>query len=384
MNITNEDIIKKYLDAVTSEMAFNEARAAIQIEVRSHIEDHIKTAKSYGISDDEAIRDSIDRMGDPYEIGRALNNVHKPQFDFILPSLSLTLCLVGLWNLSSAKWISLQLCWIVIGISFLLAIYFLPFSKFKNVLSSLYGLSILGLTISHFSGVSADGHPYLSFLGLNIKIVDLSAVLFSIALPAISFQLRGSRYSKQIAVALFLIPLGYFSLSGFIWAGLLLLISGLCSLGMQKLSDEIFLGTGVLATGLFFSRIKEGLAPMNEINKAILENAHTDYALRSLSVSFGAEILALSLLTGITLYGFRIAFTIKDSILRSIAVVSISLLTVQIVTSVLANVGVLPMISAGVNIPFLSYGGSGIVGNFLTIGVILACIKRRSLSLVET
>lgn len=383
MRAADEKEIQKYLDAVTSEMVFDEAKLAVQIEVRSHIEDHIRIAKSYGLSDEEAIHNSIKRMGDPCDIGRALNLIHKPKFGFVLLFLSLGLCFIGLWNLSSTKWIGLQLCWIIVGISFLLPIYFLPVSKFRKFISSFYIIAVLGLVVSNFSGVIADGQPYLSFFGLTIKIVDLSAVLFSLSLPAVFTQIRRSKYSTQIVVALFLMPLVYFSLNGFIWAGLLFLISGLCFLGMQKISNLIFLGTGTFGTGLLFSRINEGLAPMTEINKAIIENAHTDYALRSLSTAYGAEILVLTLLIGISMYGFRMVFSIKDSMLRSMAIVSASLLTVQIVTSVFANLGIFPMISAGVNIPFVSYGGSGIIANFLTISVILACFKRRNISYVE-
>jgi cell division protein FtsW (lipid II flippase) len=38
------------------------------------------------------------------------------------------------------------------------------------------------------------------------------------------------------------------------------------------------------------------------------------------------------------------------------------------------------MISAGVNIPFVSYGGFGIVSNFLLVAVLIACLRRKNLT----
>lgn len=373
--------IKEFLDNVTGEIAFDEARKAVRMEIRGHLEDHIETAKSYGFANVEAIRDSIKRMGEPHEIGRSLNQVHRPKFDFILMTLCLGLCSVGLWNLSSTKWIGSQISWIVVGLSILLSLYFSSATTIRNVLSSLYALAIVGLAASYFSGVTADGQPYLSFAGLNIKIVDLSAVLFSLGIPALSSRTSATRFGMLPAIILFLVPLAYFSLNGFIWSGLLVLVSGLCFLGMQKISNILFLGVGLAGTGLLLSKFTDGIAPMTEVNKAIVENAHTDYALHSLSAAIGAEIFAAAFLIALLMYGFRQVLTIKESNLRSLAVVAISLLAVQIVVSVFANLGILPMISAGVNIPFVSYGGSGIIANFLIVAILMACFKRKSLTL---
>lgn len=95
-----------------------------------------------------------------------------------------------------------------------------------------------------------------------------------------------------------------------------------------------------------------------------------------------AEGLAASLLVILSIYGIKSSFAIKDFNLRVLAVVGICLMTVQVFTSVLANLGALPMISAGINIPFISYGGSGMIGNFLIIGILVGCLKRKSLTAV--
>lgn len=128
MNPTDKKEIQKFVDAVTAELAFGEAQAAVRMEIRAHLEDSIETAKSYGLSEIDAIQDSMKRMGDPQQIGKSLNLIHQPKFDFLLPIFSFGLCLVGLWNLSSTKWIGLQSAWIAIGFSLLASGCYLLFA----------------------------------------------------------------------------------------------------------------------------------------------------------------------------------------------------------------------------------------------------------------
>lgn len=375
--------VSDYLEAVVSEIGFKEARDAVRIEMNSHIEESIEAAKSFGLSEARALEISLAKMGAPDLIGQRLNQIHRPKIDLILAALLVGLCAVGLWNLSSTKWISLQIVWITIGASVLPAIYFLPIIKLRNVLASLYPLAILGLVASYFSGVTANGQPYLSLFGINLKIVDLSAVLFSLALPALATFPRQLRLSTLSTVTFFVAPLTYFLLSGFIWAGLLLLVSGLCFLGHQKISDLMLTIIGVVGAGLLLLKIPEGLVPVSEMNKAVATEAHTDYVLRSLSSAHGFESIAFALLTALVIYGLKASLSVKEPVLRSLAIVSASLISVQIIASVLANLGVIPMLQAGINIPFMSYGGSGVLANFLIIAVLLACLKRKTLTVVD-
>lgn len=370
--------IEIYLSTVTSEMTFGEARTGTKRELQSHIEEHIQVAKSYGKSETESVDEALRRMGNAKDLGVSLNKIHQPKLDLVLPIAALGLSGIGLWNLSGGVWMNLQVTWVMLGFAILATLYLLPIDKFKNFVSSLYSVAIVGLISAYYSGVVADGQPYLSIAGLNIKMVDLAGTLFALGLPAL-----GSKFKNPFAlIALFLLPMIYFSLNGFIWPGLLFFVSGLCYLGSRKISTLSFVVVGLIASGLLASRFADGLVAINEVNKAIIDNAHTDFAFRSLSVVMGLEILAGALFVIIVTYGTRLAFAVKDSSLRAMAIVAICLMTVQIFTSVLANVGLFPMVSAGTNVPFVSYGGSGIIASFLVIGTVIGCWKRGSI-LVE-
>ncbi len=385
MKNDSSEQISDFLKTITDEMAFSEARNGTDKELRFHIEEQVDVAMSYGIPEKTAVAEALKRMGNAKDLGVSLNKIHQPKLDLIMPLLAILLSAVGIWNLSGSRWVGMQMAWIMIGTILIAAIYFLPIRSFKNLTASLYGVSALGLLISYFSGVVENGQPYLVIAGLNIKMVDLAGVLFALGFPALDSRIKLSQaFSKNWLsvwrVGLFLMPMAYFSYNGFVWPGLLFFISGLCYLGMSGISTLSFVGTGLLGCGMLATRFAESVVSIQDLNRAIVENAHTDFALKSMQQAMLAEVVAASLLAVMAMYGIKSSFSIKDSNLRTLALVGICVMTVQIFASVLANLGLLPMIAAGINIPFISYGGSGIVANFLIIGVLVACLKRKSLS----
>lgn len=380
MNTYLDSKVNEFVQTVTDQMMFSEARAGAAKEILSHIEEHIETALSYGLSKDDAVEEALKRMGSAQDLGMALNKIHQPKLDIVLPGLAISLCAIGVWNLMESPWLNLQILWAVIGFGLMAVVYSLPVRFFKNFIASLYGVAIVGLILSYFSGVIEDGQPYLSLAGLNIKIVDFAGVLFALGFPALGSRISSSNKFLTVSLAgLFLSPMAYFSYNGFIWPGLLFLISGLCYLQMSKVSTLSCLATGLLGSVMLTTRLAGSFVSVNDLNKAILLNAHTDYALRSMNQAMMAEAFAIMLFVVLVIYGIRRALAIKCFNLRSLAVVGICLMTVQILTSVLANVGLFPMISAGINIPFISYGGSGMIANFLIVGILLGCLKRKTI-----
>ena len=383
MKIQDDIQVNQYLTAVTDQMTFGEAREGTRKELLSHVEENVEAALSYGVPESKVIGEALKRMGAAKELGLSLNKIHQPKFFILLPLLTVLLSALSIWNLSGTRWLGPQLLWEAVGLFLVSAIYFLPIRTFKNLVASFYVFAILGLVLSYFSGVVADGQPYLAIAGLQIKIVDLAGILFALGFPALDLRLQiPQKLSAIVRLGLFLLPMTYFSYNGFIWPGLLFLISGLSYLGMSGISTLGFVVAGLLGSGMLAIHFNESVLAIQDLNHAVVENSHTDFALRSMQDLISLQILAIALLVVLAMYSIKKAFAIKDHSLRAMALAGSCLLTVQIFTSVLVNMGLLPMISAGINIPFISYGGSGIVGNFLLIGILLGCLKRQALSVV--
>ena len=109
---------------------------------------------------------------------------------------------------------------------------------------------------------------------------------------------------------------------------------------------------------------------------ANLSEAHTDFIFSVI----GEEMGLLGTFAVIALYSvlifaiFRIAIATKDSFSKY-AVTGIGCwLILQILVNLLTDVGLVPVI--GVTLPFISYGGSSLISNFIAIGFVLNVARR--------
>ena len=91
-----------WLDAATSGIRFKPDRRAVEEELRGHFED--KSAdlqRVFHISEKEAEKMALERMGDPEQIGKELAKIHKPWLGYLWRlsrmafGLALVLCLIA-------------------------------------------------------------------------------------------------------------------------------------------------------------------------------------------------------------------------------------------------------------------------------------------------
>lgn len=80
----------RYCAAVCDQVRFRPDRAAIQSELWDHLEDHAAALEGEGLSREEARARAVEAMGDPVEVGRALDALHSPVAGWLL--LMLTWC----------------------------------------------------------------------------------------------------------------------------------------------------------------------------------------------------------------------------------------------------------------------------------------------------
>ena len=68
----------EYCAAVCAQVRFRPDRQAIASELTAHMEDHMAALEAAGVPLAEAKRQAIAAMGDPEELGRALDRLHSP------------------------------------------------------------------------------------------------------------------------------------------------------------------------------------------------------------------------------------------------------------------------------------------------------------------
>ena len=142
-------------------------------------------------------------------------------------------------------------------------------------------------------------------------------------------------------------------------------VSGTHNFQSDKASEAIING------GFFGKGIGEGVL------KNRVPEAHTDYIVAVISEEFGAIIiLVLMMIFLFFIYQvFKKLYFEKSNKVRLILVGSITLILLQALIHIGVNIRLFP--TTGMTLPFLSYGGSSIVGTAILCGIILNLTKRK-------
>ena len=117
------------------------------------------------------------------------------------------------------------------------------------------------------------------------------------------------------------------------------------------------------------------------IGEGILKNrvpeAHTDYIVSVISEEFGAIIIIILMLIFLLfIYQvFKKLYLEKNNKIKLILVGSISIISIQALIHIGVNIRLFP--TTGMTLPFLSYGGSSIIGTSILAGIILNLTKRK-------
>ena len=133
--------------------------------------------------------------------------------------------------------------------------------------------------------------------------------------------------------------------------------------GYQGLQGHYALaGGGWWGVGLGASREKWGLLP----------EAHTDFIFAVIGEELGlaGTLCLLGLFALLAYAGFRVAADSKDLFVQLAAGAATTWLTVQTLVNIGAVIGLVPI--TGIPLPLISYGGSALVLNLITLGMLLS------------
>ena len=125
---------------------------------------------------------------------------------------------------------------------------------------------------------------------------------------------------------------------------------------------EITIGSGRL--------IGQGLGKGTQVQYGFLPEPHTDFIFSVIAEEWGLA----GVLVFFTIYGFlvwrvlRIAISSQSNFPRLFASGFAIILIAQFFVNIGMNLSLLPVV--GIYLPFISYGGSGLIGNFIVLGIL--------------
>lgn len=166
--------VKEFLNNVSNQIKYRPIRGIIIEELEEHIDEIKNENMTNGLSEELAEETAIKQMGNPVQIGKNLNKIHKPKMDWITLILTLILILVGgqfvillypniLWKngvLGLNDFMTAKLQYIIFALTIFLSIfiYFYDYRKIYKYSKTIYILATLLNIIAFFRGSRENGN----------------------------------------------------------------------------------------------------------------------------------------------------------------------------------------------------------------------------------
>ena len=421
--------INEYLNNVCKLIKNKKVHNEIKEELLDHINDIIEDYLEIGMSLDVATDKALIQIGDAKVIGHDLNKAHKSNSDWIL--LIITTCLISLGFLTTAflqlnnfndsyyiNYISKILVALGISIILSLCILKLDYRNLKKYSITLYIISISLILLTLIFSPSVNGaRNWLILGGISINTLAITPILLIISIAGIFDNYNWTnKISLFRGLILVFIPVILFMstsslstvliyliatftimhISGFKLKYLISISGTLSSILLLFIFNAeyrirrffIFLNsfqdidnTGLIYNQLNTLRSSAGLLGADSpINSSVLPDANMEFALTSIIYSFGwiVGIIVIALVLSFIIKIAFISSNTKNTYGKLLVSGLCSLFAIQFILNILANFSISPIL--GINMPFISYGGSQLVINMLSISIINNVYKFRNVS----
>ncbi|MCK4777064.1 MAG: rod shape-determining protein RodA [Actinomycetia bacterium] len=317
-----------------------------------------------------------------------------------------------------------QIIWIITGFVILIPIAFMDYRRYKGYYFFIYGLNIFILSIVFVRGILTSGvERWIQIGPFTFQPSEFSKIFMILFLASFFCERELNPISANdifkaflyllppmfliyfqpdlgTALALIVIFLGMLLLAGarwwhfgvFVLVGIVLVFSIFQfnilkpyqmnrlfvfinpdldpqSAGYNLNQAKIAIGSG----GIF----GKGLLSGTQTNLRFLPARHTDFIFAVIGEELGL-LGALSLLLLFFFLNFRvirIALTAKDIFGSFLAIGIFSMWLFQILTNIGMNIGIMPI--TGIPLPFISYGGSAMWVNMISVGILLNIYRER-------
>ena len=136
-----------FLNTVAEQIRWKRAKVVVLRELKDHMEDRYEAKLSQGLEETAAEAEAVSHMGDPVEIGRTLDAVHRPQSTrfLFLPVVSFLVISMCFWLFAffdrdePAHWIWLPLGCAAVGLS---GMSLLRFLNWNHIMKHLWKIAL--------------------------------------------------------------------------------------------------------------------------------------------------------------------------------------------------------------------------------------------------
>ncbi|MBD2871658.1 FtsW/RodA/SpoVE family cell cycle protein [Paenibacillus arenilitoris] len=434
---SRNEAVGQFLKQVCGHIKAKEVHEEIRLEMLSHLDELVEDKLREGVTEEEAVRQALERMGDPDQIGKQLHAAHKPVFEWSLAVLVAIMVGISLSVMYAMKFTLIdeyglvdryfqhKSVYVAAGVIVLIAIYFMDYRTLKKYSWYLYILNIvLVLGGSEFGQQINGSGRWLGIGSIGFDVYALSPYLFMVAIAG-TLTLQANKPTAhrsqwvaigKMTVLYFLVPVLLYTANrsliplviyGLSVMALIWLVAKNYKLLLAGLVSYIVGGSGFLLSNphyyyMLMERLQAFLHPHSEpggymtlkalhfiqsagmwgqgfgVENRMIPYVYGDmiftYLIYSLGWVFGAAMVVLILvLAG---RAINVSRQLRDPYARGLVVGLFSIIGIHYLWNMLMSVGLLPI--AGMPMPFISYGGTRTVAELAAVGVILGVYRRKN------
>lgn len=195
--------INEFLNSVCEQIKYKPIRNIIAEELKDHIEDKKEELIEMGQNEEEAEKNAVEQMGDAEIIGKQLNKVHRTRLDWKLLIILVVLLIFGfvisyiitenehtemmqymkegVSEYITTNYMIKYVCFVVLGFSIGVIIYFCDYKKIKNKPLILYIIATVVIILAFLFGISVNGINFLRIGNYSIRSNTIAIPLYILA-----------------------------------------------------------------------------------------------------------------------------------------------------------------------------------------------------------
>lgn len=425
--------IKEYMDTVCKQIKFKEVHEDIKLELEDHILELTDEYISQNVPEDEAINKALSHMGDAVTVGKQLNNSHKAKPEWSLLILTMLFTGFGLLTMyfietksallgSSLSLFTKTLVSNLIGICLATLLYFFDYRKIQKYSVHIYITTLLFLAFTIFTGHPVNGvGAWIRIEPFSMNFASICPYFFAVALAGILDNWHWKDIKKLLlGLILILTPIIFimlaYSLSDA--AAYFMVIITLTYVFGKNSFPKLLLPSLLLCSGIGVSiiflikepyRMQRFLVFINPsrdplgsgyvnmqlnkilhsasllgqgftLNSKIIPDIHTDFIFSYIIYTFGWAV-GVTFIFLVIIYIVRLikaCRVIKNNYGKGLISGLTAIIATQFLWNILMILGLAPI--SGVSLPFISYGGSRLIMNMASLGLVLSIYRRKDIS----
>lgn len=437
-------VVAKFLGDVLGEVKCKEVHATLHQELLDHIECLKEDYIEEGMDEKSAYEKAIAQMGEAMEVGKALNKAHKPHMEWSVLALIIGILSVGIltfmyWNRQNIpgevpiNYLVRQVSYIGVGVVLFTGAYFCDYRYLKKASVAIYVAVVAMLVFS-----LVFGQRQVNGLRRWVSIGPINMDVYAVVMPSLLISYIGivKRWTGERLKDYFILGLVAMipcllmmkeHMPASILTGITLVmvltfyIMGRDFKGEKRkfltILYSIVGGCGLLGGLLYFrapyrlNRIITSYYPeldplgagyqvmkLKEVREhaALIGDAGFKYVAGYVpepltDTMFTTIVGCLGWLVGmglmlmialIIIRMYKASCRVQDSYGRLLNLSITTLFTIQFVYNISMNLGLLPPV--GISLPFISYGGTGMVMNLFLMGIFLSVYRKKDIVLLDS